>query len=150
MIQLLPFPTEMGVAAIQVGLVSAIFFLLCATLSWWLYHRELLLSRDRLQAELRAQQLMQRLLTAGERRQLEKLGFIEMPSRLVRGRSYRIPRRRGQVQVYEDGRHAGSLCIQPARWVPDGDVVLMHKLMLEGNEAEYLRTANFFKPYRAA
>jgi len=26
----------------------------------------------------------------------------------------------------------------------------MHKLMIEGDEAEYLRTANFFKPYRVA
>ena len=38
--------------------------------------------------------------------------------------------------------------MQPTRWVPDGDLVLMHKLMIEANEAEYLRTANFFKPYR--
>jgi hypothetical protein len=69
---------------------------------------------------------------------------------MVPGRSYRVPRRRGQVQVYEAGRHAGSLCIQPTRWVPDGDLVLMHKFMIEANEAEYLRTANFFKPYRVA
>ena len=28
--------------------------------------------------------------------------------------------------------------------VPDADVVVMHKLMIEGNEREYLRRANYF------
>ena len=30
--------------------------------------------------------------------------------------------------------------------IPDGDAVLMHKLMIEGNEEEYLRIANRFEP----
>ena len=56
------------------------------------------------------------------------------------------------MQVYEEGRHAGSLCIQPTRWVPDGDLIVMHKLMIEGSEGEYLRTANFFNagPYHVS
>ncbi len=138
----------LALAVAQVGIITGIFLILCGGLAWWLYHRETALSRERIDAERRAQQLVTQILGRDQVEQLATFGFLEVRSRLIPGRAYRIPRRRGQVQVYEDGRHAGSLCIQPTRWVPDGDLVLMHKLMIEGNEAEYLRTANFFKPYR--
>ena len=137
-------------AVAQVGIITGVFLILCGALAWWLYHRESTLSNERCEAERRAQQLINAMLNREQQEQLAVLGFLELRSRLIPGRSYRVPRRRGQVQVYEQGRHAGSLCIQPTRWVPDGDLVLMHKLMIEGNEAEYLRTANFFKPYRVA
>src|SRR5581483_5744651 len=135
-------------AIAQVGIITGVFLILCGMLAWWLYHRESSLSNERSEAEVRAQRLLDRMLSHDQLEQLNCLGFIEVRSALLPGRAYRIPRRRGQVQVYEEGRHAGSLCIQPIRWVPDGDLVLMHKLMIEGNETEYLRTANFFKPYR--
>ncbi|MHB8619554.1 MAG: hypothetical protein ACYDAG_08290 [Chloroflexota bacterium] len=140
----------MPLAVAQVGFITALLLIVCAVLSWWLYHRESSLSRERADAERRAQQLIGMVLSQQQREQFAALGFLEVNSRLILGRTYRIPRRRGQVQVYEDGRHAGSLCIQPVRWVPDGDLVLMHKLMIEGSEGDYLRTANFFKPYRLA
>jgi len=140
----------LGFAVAQVGIITGIFLMLCGGLAWWLYHRESVLSSERTHAERRAQQLLSAMLNREQLAQLNGLGFIELRSRLIPGRSYRVPRRRGQVQVYDHGRHAGSLCIQPARWVPDGDVVLMHKLMIEASEAEYLRAANFFKPYRVA
>lgn len=40
------------------------------------------------------------------------------------------------------------LCIdvEAVEPLPDGDVVVMHKLMIEGNEDDYLRTANRFEP----
>jgi hypothetical protein len=138
----------LGYAIAQVGIITGVFLLLCGALAWWLYHRETMLSVQRSEAERRAQQLVTEMLSREQLAQLNRLGFIELRSRLIPGRTYRVPRRRGQVQVYEQGHHAGSLCIQPTRWVPDADVLLMHKLMIEGNEAEYLRTANFFKPYR--
>jgi len=141
-------PSGLAFAVAQVGIITGIFLILCGVLAWWLYHREAVLTNERSEAERRAQKLVADLLPPHQLAQLHQLGFIEMRSRLIPGRCYRIPRRRGQVQVYEEGRHAGSLCIQPTRWVPDGDLVLMHKLMIEGNEADYLRTANFFKPYR--
>jgi hypothetical protein len=137
-----------ALAIAQVGIITGVFLILCGALAWWLYHRESTLSTARTDAERRAQQLINQMLTRDQLAQLNGLGFIELRSRLIPSRAYRVPRRRGQVQVYEEGRHAGSLCIQPTRWVPDGDLVLMHKLMIEGNETEYLRTANFFKPYR--
>jgi hypothetical protein len=138
----------LGYAIAQVGVITGVFLLLCGILAWWLYHRESVLSMQRSEAERRAQQLVTRMLSPEQVTQLNGLGFMELRSHLIPGRTYRIPRRRGQVQVYEQGHHAGSLCIQPTRWVPDGDVLIMHKLMIEGNEADYLRTANFFKPYR--
>lgn len=137
-------------AVAQVGIITGVFLILCGALAWWLYHRETTLSTERSDAERRAQQLVVQMLSREQLNQLGTLGFLELRSRLIPGRSYRVPRRRGQVQVYEEGRHAGSLCIQPTRWVPDGDLVVMHKLMIEASEAEYLRTANFFKPYRVA
>ena len=137
-------------AVAQVGIITGVFLILCGVLAWWLYHRESALSSERTEAERRAQQLVTRMLEPQQLSQLSSLGFLELRSQLIPGRSYRVPRRRGQVQVYEEGRHAGSLCIQPTRWVPDGDLIVMHKLMIEGSEAEYLRTANFFKPYRVS
>lgn len=139
---------SLGYALAQVGIITGVFLFLCGTLAWWLYHRETMLCMQRSDAERRAQELIVKMLNREQVTQLNGLGFIELRSRLIPGRTYRLPRRRGQVQVYEHGHHAGSLCIQPTRWVPDGDIVIMHKLMIEANEAEYLRTANFFKPYR--
>ncbi|MBV9120716.1 MAG: hypothetical protein JOZ39_08395, partial [Chloroflexi bacterium] len=127
-------------AVAQVGIITGVFLVICGLVAWWLYHRESSLSSERSDAERRAQVLLRKLLRREQLDQISGLGFLEVPSRLIPGRTYRIPRRRGQVQVYEEGRHAGSLCIQPTRWVPDGDLILMHKLMIEASEAEYLRT----------
>jgi hypothetical protein len=38
------------------------------------------------------------------------------------------------------------LCVQSVEPIPDGDAILMHKLMIEGDEAAYLRIANRFGP----
>ena len=51
-----------------------------------------------------------------------------------------------QVKVYEGGVPIMALCVQSVEPIPDGDAVLMHKLMIEGNEQEYLRIANRFEP----
>jgi len=139
----------LSTALLQVGAITIVCLSLCGALAWWLYHREGKLQYDdRTYAEKKANKLLQQLLSPGQHEQLKTLGFLQQESRLIPGRSYRIPRHRGQVQIYEAGKHAGSLCIQPTRWVPDGDLVLMHKLMIEANESEYLRIANIFEPYR--
>lgn len=143
-------PAALPLAIAQVGIITGVFLIICGAFVWCLYARESSLYEERREAEKRAFELQCQLLTKEQRSQLQGYGFLEVVSQLISGRIYRIPRRRGQVQVYEYGRHAGSLCIQPTRWVPDSDLVLMHKAMIEGSEAEYLRTANFFKPYRAA
>jgi hypothetical protein len=46
------------------------------------------------------------------------------------------------VAVAEGGVDVALLCIAPVDWLPPSDVVLAHKLMIEGDEQEYLRRAN--------
>jgi hypothetical protein len=99
-----------------------------------------------LEAERRAEDLLREMLSPAEARELEQRGYLEIPSPNRQGRIYRVPRGRGMVSVYEDGRAVMSLCVQPVEWIPGGDVVLMHKLMIEGNEEQYLKTANQFEP----
>lgn len=102
-----------------------------------------------LPAERRAMALLRDMLSPEEFRQLTWLGYMDVPSPTDRNRSYRVPRTRGYVQVIDGGRAVMRLCLQPTERIPDADVVLMHKLMIEGNEASYLDKANKF-PYRDA
>ena len=100
---------------------------------------------DRRAAEARAAALLEDLLTEDEYHQLQRCGYLGVPSPSRPGRTYRVPRR-GQVRVYEGGALVMTLCVGPVGWLPDGDLVLLHKLMIEGDEAEYLRVANRFTP----
>lgn len=86
--------------------------------------------------------LLAEMLTEDEYSQLGRLGYLEVRSPSVPDRVYHIPKHRGSVKVYESGEGVMSLCVQPVKSVPDADVVLIHKLMIEGNEREYLRLAN--------
>ena len=97
-------------------------------------------------AQERAEALLQVVLSAEEYRQLERRGYLEVQSPSRPNRMYRIPRHQGQVKVYEAGVPMMALCVQSIEPIPDGDAVLMHKLMIEGNEDEYLRVANRFEP----
>lgn len=96
------------------------------------------------EAEQRAETLLKTLLNSDQYSHLVRKGYIEVQSSMFPYRTYRIPRHRGSVEVYEMGRLVMSLCVQPTETVPDADVVVMHKLMIEGNEREYLRRANYF------
>ncbi|MDQ3855332.1 MAG: hypothetical protein M3281_02935 [Chloroflexota bacterium] len=106
---------------------------------------------DWLEAKARAEKLLAELLREEDYLQLGRRGYIEVASPNCPGRVYRVPKYRGRVHVYEHGKPVMSLCVQPMELVPDADVVVMHKLMIEGNEQEYLRIANRFDviPYRA-
>ncbi|HEX9015195.1 MAG TPA: hypothetical protein VF960_04235, partial [Chloroflexota bacterium] len=99
-----------------------------------------------LEAERKAEGLLQEFLSPDENRELENRGYLEVRSPSRDGRVYRVPRGRGMVSVYEGGRAVMSLCVQPVEWIPGADVVLMHKLMIEANEEDYLKTANQFEP----
>ncbi|HEY7091911.1 MAG TPA: hypothetical protein VH393_01945 [Ktedonobacterales bacterium] len=65
-----------------------------------------------------------------------------MRSRNHPERAYRIPRHGGFVTVFEQGEPVELLCIGPAKPLPPGDVLIMHKLLIESDEETYLRTAN--------
>jgi hypothetical protein len=100
-----------------------------------------------LPAERRATSLLREMLSPDEFRQLTWLGYIDVPSPSNTNRTYRVPRTRGYVQVIDGGRAVMRLCLQPTERIPDADVVLLHKLMIEANETTYLDKANKF-PYR--
>jgi hypothetical protein len=99
-----------------------------------------------LSAESRAKALMREMLTENQYQQLIKFGYLEVISPTIENRVYRIPSAGGLVKVYERGCAVMELCLQPAEPLPDGDVVVMHKLMIEANEQEYLQRANHFAP----
>jgi hypothetical protein len=93
-------------------------------------------------AERRAADLLRGILTSEQLRQLTWHGYLEVSSPTEPQRVYRVPRSRGYVQVIENGRAIMRLCLQPVECLPDADVVILHKLMIEGNEEAYLQKAN--------
>lgn len=101
---------------------------------------------ERIAAERRAHVLMRDLLSPAQYAQLTRHGYVEVPSPTIEHRVYRIPGAGGLVRVYDQGRAVMDLCLQPVDALPDGDVVLLHKLMIEGNEQDYLAKANHFAP----
>ena len=76
---------------------------------------------------------------------LSRRGYLEVGSPSRPGRVYRVPRVRGTIDVYERGQYHSTLCIAPIVALPDDDVVLAHKLMILGDEARYLETANLVR-----
>lgn len=98
------------------------------------------------EAQERAEALLKHVLSEDEYRSLDRRGYLEVKSPSRPRRVYRIPRHQGQVKVYEGGVPLMALCVQSVDPIPDGDTIVMHKLMIEGNEAEYLRVANRFEP----
>ncbi|HLI88183.1 MAG TPA: hypothetical protein VKV37_05795 [Ktedonobacteraceae bacterium] len=93
-------------------------------------------------AERRATDLLRDTLTPEQFHQLTWRGYLEIPSPTAPQRIYRVPRTKGYVQVIENGRAIMRLCLQPVECLPDADVVVLHKLMIEANEETYLQKAN--------
>lgn len=93
-------------------------------------------------AERRAMHLLRDMLTPEQFHQLIWCGYLEIPSRVEPRRVYRVPRTRGYIQVIENGRATMRLCVQPVECLPDADVIVLHKLMIEANEEVYLQKAN--------
>ena len=102
--------------------------------------------REEASAENRARMLMREVLTPQEYQQLTRFGYLEVPSPGYEQRIYRIPGAGGLVKVFDRGCAVMELCLQPVEPLPDGDVVVMHKLMITANEQEYLQRANRFAP----
>ncbi len=97
------------------------------------------------EAQARAEALLRDSLTADEYDQLQSQGHLDLPSHTRPGRVYRIPANGGRVQVYEEDKLRGELCVAPVESVPVPDVVLSHKLLIEGAEEEYLREARWIQ-----
>jgi hypothetical protein len=96
--------------------------------------------------ERRAGELLRAVLTDEEYCQLIRRGYVDIRSPNDSQRVYRVPRASGHVQMREKDGSKIWLCLQPLEWVPDPDMVVIHKLMIEADEETYLQTANQFKP----
>ncbi len=94
----------------------------------------------------RAHKLLRAVLTPEQYRHLMWRGYVDIKSPRDQERIYRVPRYPGRVGMIEQGKRKADLCIQPLELVPDADIVVMHKLMIEADEETYLRTANRFTP----
>jgi hypothetical protein len=103
-----------------------------------------------LSGEARARALLRDVLTEAEYEQLTRHGYLEVRSPSIKHRVYRIPGDMGRVSVYDRGKEVMELCLQPVAALPHSDVIVMHKLMIEANEQEYLATANHLRPGRLA
>jgi hypothetical protein len=94
------------------------------------------------EANRRANDLLHLVLTSEQYRQLAQNGYLDIPSPHDPRCVYRVPRAQGLVGVFEQGKRKMNLCLQPLEWIPDADMVVMHKLMIEADEENYLQTAN--------
>lgn len=94
----------------------------------------------RIAAEAKAEQLLQRLLTAEQRDSLEKNQHFYLHSA---GKKYRIDRgRTGNVKLVDERDEViESYCIHPSG-VPDADTMAAQKLMLEADPETFVRVAN--------
>ena len=95
-------------------------------------------------ASQRADALLSQILGTEEFQLLMERGYLDVPSPSVAGRIYRIPFRPGRVGIIEGGVAVAKLCVVTSQNLPSSDIVLTHKLLIEGDEARYLRTANLF------
>ncbi len=139
---------------------NLILFLLLATcilllaLNVWLairtFSRSVDGGADTRAANIRARELLGDLLDENELRQLKEARYLDVASPGYARRIYRIPLEEGMVSVYEAGLPVLRLCVQPINTLPRYDVIAMHKLMIEGNEHEYLARANAFPPASSA
>ncbi|HEY2593399.1 MAG TPA: hypothetical protein VGK33_05840 [Chloroflexota bacterium] len=93
-------------------------------------------------ANRQAEALVRHVLSQDEQAQLRRDGFLEVPSQEVSGRTYRIPRRGSPVAVLEPDGHVKYLCLQPETPVAGPELMVVHKLMLEGAEGDYWEKAN--------
>ena len=97
-------------------------------------------------AKHRAGELLRAVLTPDQYGHLMQRGHLDIASPSDPDRVYRVPKGPGRVQVREKGRLTMWLCLQPLERVPEADLLVMHKLMIEADEETYLRKANRFFP----
>lgn len=94
----------------------------------------------------RAEGLLRAVLDDDEYEQLTKRGYFDLRSPSEAERIYRIPRYCGLVRMYEHGVVARELCVQSVDPLPTADILAMHKIMIQGNEQEYLAYARKYPP----
>lgn len=98
------------------------------------------------QAREKAEALLREFLSAEQVESLEKRNAFQLESISKDGarKRYEIQRgRQGNVFLLnQKGERVEKYCIHPSEFVPDADTMLTQKLLIEGNEELFLRTAN--------
>jgi hypothetical protein len=99
-------------------------------------------------ANTRAEELLRQYLNEEQTAQLEKYQAFYVVSQS--GQLYRL-RKKDHINVDHIDRKSGqvlqTLCVVPKTRVPVCDTLLSQKLMLEMNEAEFVKLANKHKPF---
>lgn len=97
--------------------------------------------REQIEADEKAEGLLRSMLTQEQLDQFDAMAAFEVTTERAR---YRIERgRSGNVKELDvDGQVVASYCIHPRERVPNADTMLAQKLILESDEAEFLRVAN--------
>ena len=97
-------------------------------------------------ADQRARELLRAVLTQEQYCQLIQRGYLDIPSPSIPQRVYRVPQAPGRVRIIENKRLQATLCLQPIDEIPEADIVVIHKLMIEADEETYLQKANWSMP----
>jgi hypothetical protein len=127
-------------------LIGAIAFLSMKTFGGFASSAAAATRIEREAADARGHELLRNFLGEAEYAQLMERGYLEVASPHHSDRTYRIPLSDGLVQVYDQGELTKRLCLQPTEYLPRSDVVILHTLMITGDEHEYLARANAFPP----
>jgi len=110
----------------------------------WVAAEKVRLTKEKAKEE-KAHQLLREVITSEQDQQLEKDGYFELVS-VKSGHRYRINKgRAGNVQQLDDltGKPIKKLCFHPTEYVHNYDTMVAQKLMLENDEEQVLRVANF-------
>jgi hypothetical protein len=93
-------------------------------------------------AQRRAAALLCRHLSLEDRAELKRFGALTIPSRHWPERTYQIRAQTGRVLVRQAGVSTMELCIRSEQELPGDEHLLVHKLMIQAAEDEYLARAN--------
>lgn len=94
--------------------------------------------------EEKARQLLREVLTDEQDKQFEENGYFELTA-VKTGNKYRIKRGRSKnvELVSANGKTLKTLCFHPQEYVHNFDTLVAQKLMLETDEEEVQRVANY-------
>lgn len=94
-------------------------------------------------ARRRARKLLLSMLDARQRREFEAHGYFHVHVHTAEGeRRYRVRDYKGVERVDDCGRVLRRYCIHPPPDFPEEDTALAQLMLLETDEAEFLRSAN--------
>lgn len=91
----------------------------------------------------RAERLLRDVMGRDRFERLHRDGYVDLPSRLVKGRTYRLDRD-GSLLCRDAGEPAfrTTLCVQPQEALPRDDVTAMRYLLVTCDEERLLKVAN--------